>query len=158
MAKHNGRLRWLPSLFLIAALSLACYSAFRAYQSIQSPMIDESAASPDLKESRKLLREEKSSSSVELELLNQKLNSISEQISHPCPTTAAVVPTLTKNPRLFHVLTTCQGFSNHWQVRVHYYWYVKQRTVCQAQGSGCDMGGFTRILHSGKAVRVVIAS
>ena len=27
-----------------------------------------------------------------------------------------------ENPRLYHVVTTCQGFSNHWQARIHYYW------------------------------------
>ncbi|KAJ9512189.1 hypothetical protein QJQ45_012657 [Haematococcus lacustris] len=45
------------------------------------------------------------------------------------------------NPRQYHVITTTQGFANHWQ---------RQRQLCQAQGQ-CDMGGFTRLLHSGEA-------
>ena len=148
----RGQLRWLPSLFLVAALLFACYSGYRAYESSQMHQEGNADQIRSERESdnRKLLRGDSLSSSSYQEI-NDKLNIITESLSHPCPTaTAAIVPTLTVNPRLFHVLTTCQGFSNHWQARVHYYWYVKQRTVCQAQG-GCDMGGFTRILHSGTA-------
>lgn len=29
-----------------------------------------------------------------------------------------------QNSRRYHVVTTCQGFSNHWQARIHYYWSV----------------------------------
>lgn len=43
-----------------------------------------------------------------------------------------------------------QGFPNHWQARVHYYWYKKQRDACRLEPP-CDMGGFTRLLHSGEA-------
>jgi len=36
------------------------------------------------------------------------------------------------------------------QSRVHYYHYVKQRAACRQRfGAACQMGGFTRILHSG---------
>ena len=38
----------------------------------------------------------------------------------------------------------------HWQARVHYYWYKKIKAQCEAKGK-CQMGGFTRLLHSGKA-------
>ncbi len=33
---------------------------------------------------------------------------------------------------------------------MHYYWFKKQRDTCQ-RDQGCDMGGFTRLLHSGQA-------
>ena len=36
------------------------------------------------------------------------------------------------------------------QVRVHYYWYKKLKKQCEDAGP-CDMGGFTRLLHSGKS-------
>lgn len=52
--------------------------------------------------------------------------------------------------RSFHTVTTTQGFANHWQARIHYYWFLRQRTACHEQGV-CDMGGFTRLLHSGEA-------
>ncbi|PNH03274.1 putative cytochrome c-type heme lyase [Tetrabaena socialis] len=80
----------------------------------------------------------------------------------PCPeapekaatTTTVLVTKLVygstvQNPRAYHVVTTAAGFSNHWQARVHYYWFKKQRDACLREPS-CDMGGFTRVLHSGK--------
>jgi len=54
------------------------------------------------------------------------------------------------NPRRYHVITSAQGFANHWQARIHYYWWKKQRDACLLQ-EVCDMGGFTRLLHSGEA-------
>lgn len=45
---------------------------------------------------------------------------------------------------------TAQDFQFRWQSRVHYYWYKKVRAQCEAEG-GCQMGGFTRLLHSGEA-------
>ncbi|EIE23811.1 hypothetical protein COCSUDRAFT_47447 [Coccomyxa subellipsoidea C-169] len=54
--------------------------------------------------------------------------------------------------RRYHVVVTAQGSAVHWQARVHYYWYVKTRAQCVEQlGVDCQMGGFTRILHSGRA-------
>mmetsp|Transcript_14428 Transcript_14428/g.39084 ORF Transcript_14428/g.39084 Transcript_14428/m.39084 type:complete len:552 (+) Transcript_14428:90-1745(+) len=50
--------------------------------------------------------------------------------------------------RKFHVVTSAQGGAVHWQIRIHYYWYKKQKALCEKQG-GCEMGGFTRLLHSG---------
>jgi hypothetical protein len=38
----------------------------------------------------------------------------------------------------------------HWQARVHYYWFKKVKEECK-KGPRCEMGGFTRLLHSGKA-------
>ena len=53
--------------------------------------------------------------------------------------------------RRYHVVITAQGSAVHWQSRVHYYWYLRVRAECQAQhGSDCQMGGFTRVLHSGQ--------
>ncbi|KAI4302488.1 hypothetical protein MLD38_038225 [Melastoma candidum] len=46
----------------------------------------------------------------------------------------------------FHVaLTATDAVYNKWQCRIMYYWYKKQKDLL-----GSDMGGFTRILHSGK--------
>ncbi|GAU37600.1 hypothetical protein TSUD_365210 [Trifolium subterraneum] len=47
----------------------------------------------------------------------------------------------------FHVaLTATDAIYNKWQCRIMYYWYKKQRSI-----PGSEMGGFTRILHSGQA-------
>eukprot|EP00775_Hariotina_reticulata_P010145 gene10145-10303_t len=55
-----------------------------------------------------------------------------------------------KKVRKYHVVTTAQGAAVHWQVRVHYYWYLKQKAECD-KAPDCEMGGFTRLLHSGEA-------
>ena len=45
----------------------------------------------------------------------------------------------------FHVaLTATDAPYSKWQCRIMYYWYKKQKDL-----PGSDMGGFTRILHSG---------
>lgn len=52
-----------------------------------------------------------------------------------------------KKSRLFHtVVTASDSVYNTWQCRIMYYWYKKKRNMM-----GSDMGGFTRILHSGMA-------
>ena len=51
-----------------------------------------------------------------------------------------------KKKRLFHVaLTSSDSPYNRWQCRIMYYWYKQFR-----EKAGSEMGGFTRILHSGK--------
>ncbi|KAH7862727.1 hypothetical protein Vadar_008662 [Vaccinium darrowii] len=52
----------------------------------------------------------------------------------------------TKNAKLpFHVaLTATDAPYSKWQCRIMYYWYKKQKEM-----PGSEMGGFTRILHSG---------
>eukprot|EP00245_Coleochaete_scutata_P012491 TRINITY_DN4847_c1_g1_i2.p1 TRINITY_DN4847_c1_g1~~TRINITY_DN4847_c1_g1_i2.p1 ORF type:complete len:386 (+),score=70.76 TRINITY_DN4847_c1_g1_i2:165-1322(+) len=56
------------------------------------------------------------------------------------------VPIKEKLKRKFHTAVTCsEGAYNRWQVRIMYYWYKKFQN---AEG-GEEMGGFTRILHSG---------
>ncbi|GLI67444.1 hypothetical protein VaNZ11_011637 [Volvox africanus] len=97
--------------------------------------------------------------------LNSKGQSASDQAEgsaspSPCPeapvrketvtVTKLVYGSTVQNPRAYHVVTTAAGFSNHWQARIHYYWYKKQRDACLREAV-CDMGGFTRLLHSGKA-------
>lgn len=53
--------------------------------------------------------------------------------------------------RRFHTVTTAQGATTHWQMRIHYYWFKKQQKKCrELHGDSCHMGGFTRILHSGR--------
>lgn len=50
------------------------------------------------------------------------------------------------NKRLFHTaVTASDSVYNTWQCRVMYYWFKKHK-----DGLGSEMGGFTRILHSGK--------
>lgn len=53
-----------------------------------------------------------------------------------------------KNSRsLFHVaLTATDAPYSRWQCRIMYYWYKKQKDM-----PGSEMGGFTRILHSGNS-------
>lgn len=51
-----------------------------------------------------------------------------------------------KPRRLFHTaVTASDSVYNTWQCRIMYYWFKKFK-----DGSNSDMGGFTRILHSGK--------
>lgn len=46
----------------------------------------------------------------------------------------------------FHVaLTATDAPYSKWQCRIMYYWYKKMKDM-----PGSDMGGFTRVLHSGK--------
>lgn len=48
--------------------------------------------------------------------------------------------------RLFHVAVTANDFPyNRWQCQIMYYWYKKFKDA-----PGSEMGGFTRVLHSGK--------
>ncbi|XP_015971939.1 hydroxyproline O-arabinosyltransferase 1 isoform X1 [Arachis duranensis] len=52
------------------------------------------------------------------------------------------------NKRLFHTaVTASDSVYNTWQCRVMYYWFKKMR---DQGGPESAMGGFTRILHSGK--------
>ncbi|KAL3844006.1 hypothetical protein ACJIZ3_001409 [Penstemon smallii] len=54
-----------------------------------------------------------------------------------------------KSKRLFHTaVTSSDSIYNTWQCRVMYYWFKKQKNLPNS-----EMGGFTRILHSGKADR-----
>lgn len=53
----------------------------------------------------------------------------------------------TARRRAFHTAVTASGsVYNTWQCRVMYYWFKEAR---RARG-GAEMGGFTRILHSGR--------
>ncbi|KAL6523883.1 Hydroxyproline O-arabinosyltransferase 1 [Orobanche minor] len=54
-----------------------------------------------------------------------------------------------RRPRLFHTaVTASDSIYNTWQCRVMYYWFKKQKDKPNA-----EMGGFTRILHSGQPDR-----
>ncbi|KAL8475198.1 hypothetical protein ACS0TY_031572 [Phlomoides rotata] len=54
-----------------------------------------------------------------------------------------------KTKRLFHTaVTSSDSIYNTWQCRVMYYWFNKHK-----HKPNSDMGGFTRILHSGKSDR-----
>eukprot|EP00798_Chlamydomonas_sp_ICE-L_P005859 gene5859-6150_t len=53
-------------------------------------------------------------------------------------------------PKPFHTITSFQGRGVEWSMRTHYYHYKKMRAQCRQQlGPNCEMGGFTRLLHSG---------
>ncbi|KAG2334174.1 hypothetical protein Bca52824_005354 [Brassica carinata] len=53
--------------------------------------------------------------------------------------------TKSSSPAPFHVaLTATDAPYNKWQCRIMYYWYKQKKAL-----PGSDMGGFTRILHSG---------
>ncbi|MCL7043340.1 hypothetical protein MKW94_023332 [Papaver nudicaule] len=54
---------------------------------------------------------------------------------------------LAGDPKLpFHIaLTATDSSYSQWQCRIMYYWYKKVKDL-----PGSDMGGFTRVLHSGK--------
>ncbi|KAL3497317.1 hypothetical protein ACH5RR_040049 [Cinchona calisaya] len=55
----------------------------------------------------------------------------------------------TKKKRLFHTaVTSSDSVYNTWQCRIMYYWFKKFRDEPNS-----EMGGFTRILHSGKPDR-----
>ncbi|KAF6155408.1 hypothetical protein GIB67_019934 [Kingdonia uniflora] len=52
---------------------------------------------------------------------------------------------LSKERLPFHVaLTATDALYSKWQCRIMYYWYKKMKDMPES-----DMGGFTRILHSG---------
>ncbi|GLC43320.1 hypothetical protein PLESTM_001458300 [Pleodorina starrii] len=53
-------------------------------------------------------------------------------------------------PRMFHTITSAQGAAVHWQVRIHYHWWKIRKAECEKAGK-CEMGGFTRLLHSGSS-------
>ncbi|XP_042408865.1 hydroxyproline O-arabinosyltransferase 3-like [Zingiber officinale] len=53
---------------------------------------------------------------------------------------------LGRQTRPFHVAVTATSAAySRWQCRVMYYWYKKMKDV-----EGSEMGGFTRVLHSGE--------
>lgn len=53
----------------------------------------------------------------------------------------------------YHVICSLgAGIYTQWQSRVAYYWYKKAKEECEKQlGDKCQMGGYTRLLHSGGA-------
>nr|KJB06392.1 hypothetical protein B456_001G035500 [Gossypium raimondii] len=77
----------------------------------------------------------------------------------PGPSTSSIIDPIIQMPveksrkygsnaekRLFHTaVTASDSVYNTWQCRVMYYWFKKHKN-----GPNSDMGGFTRILHSGK--------
>ena len=40
-------------------------------------------------------------------------------------------PSRSRNRRSYHVAITASGPAVHWQSRVHYYWYLKQKRLCE---------------------------
>ncbi|GLJ10046.1 hypothetical protein SUGI_0120820 [Cryptomeria japonica] len=68
---------------------------------------------------------------------------------HQTPTHEDDLDSIIRKPseeRLFHTAVTATDSAyNKWQCRVMYYWHKKQ-----SKRPGSDMGGFTRVLHSGR--------
>ncbi|KAL6775905.1 hypothetical protein ACKKBG_A18980 [Auxenochlorella protothecoides x Auxenochlorella symbiontica] len=65
------------------------------------------------------------------------------------PEAPADDPALAGVDRSYHVVVSAQGQSVHWQMRINYYHYKKAKRAC-AKLPICHMGGYTRLLHSGK--------
>jgi hypothetical protein len=58
-------------------------------------------------------------------------------------------------PCFFKLVTTNANIYQAWQVRVMHFWYNKMKKQCEAEDpDGCQMGGFTRVLHD-KADKLV---
>lgn len=52
--------------------------------------------------------------------------------------------------RSYHTVLAVDSDFALWQTRIFYYGYQKFQKQCEAQGPQCDIGGFTRILQTGK--------
>lgn len=54
--------------------------------------------------------------------------------------------------RKYHtIMAVGDGMYSRWQTRIHYYWYLRRKAECeQLLGDACEIGGFTRVLQSGK--------
>ena len=79
-----------------------------------------------------------------------RLHSPPHTHTHPRADDNAAVVQETSEQRRYHVVVTAAGSATHWQSRVHYYWFKKIKKQCEAAGQ-CNMGGFTRLLHTGQA-------
>ncbi|KAH7445884.1 hypothetical protein KP509_01G027300 [Ceratopteris richardii] len=74
------------------------------------------------------------------------MNTLDPFLDLPRNFLGAKLQRLQTKKRLFHVALTASGsIYNGWQCRIMYYWYKKFRDMPSS-----EMGGFTRILHSGK--------
>ncbi|KAL5985568.1 Hydroxyproline O-arabinosyltransferase 1 [Asimina triloba] len=74
--------------------------------------------------------------------LSPRIFSIDPVIKMPLDHARLVTP----KKRFFHVaVTASDSVYNTWQCRIMYYWFNKFKDQ-----PGSEMGGFTRILHSGK--------
>ena len=116
MRLRSSTLNGFAYALVTAALLFSLYCGFRA----SFPSSGNSGS--DVQGSRILLTRQGTAVKVEAD-------PPVEVVQSPCPKVA--VPqrhriisssVIVHNPRRYHVLTTCQGFSNHWQVRIHYYW------------------------------------
>eukprot|EP00955_Chlamydomonas_euryale_P002484 27066-Chlamydomonas_euryale.AAC.1 len=70
------------------------------------------------------------------------------QTSRPCGARPCARAGVT-SAQLYHTVTTVSGIYNQWQTRIHYYHWLKVKAHCKAAWTLCEMGGFTRLLHSG---------
>lgn len=53
--------------------------------------------------------------------------------------------------RKYHYVITAQGQATHWQARINYFWWRVMKAKClEEQGDACQMGTYTRLLHSGQ--------
>ena len=123
---RSSTLNLFAYALVTAALLFSLYSGYR----VSFPSSTSSTGQEKVAGSRVLLRDTGLQSGGTIEAPSSS--------NSPCPravpsrsrilSTAAIV----HSPRRYHVLTTCQGFSNHWQIRIHYYWYVYIRSCMAA--------------------------
>ncbi len=153
------RLEYAAAFFIAAALLFFLYSVLQAGTGGQSTGSNSFGASLGGSARRSLVR----MGTLNGQSTQTDAGALLAAKQPPCPeaktntvvkqetvtVTKLVYGSTVQNPRAYHVVTTTQGFSNHWQARIHYYWYKKQRDACLREPA-CDMGGFTRVLHSGK--------
>lgn len=72
--------------------------------------------------------------------IQKHLHELQDGQAHAPPATNKIVTSAASvhNPRKYHLVTTCQGFANHWQARVHYYWCVVQLSrSCREPETAC---------------------
>lgn len=87
-----------------------------------------------------------SHSSEDSDEVDLRASSRKNPLFDPVVKLPAVMLEVAKKKRLFHVAVTASDSPySRWQCRIMYYWYKKFQDA-----PGSEMGGFTRILHSGK--------
>ena len=88
------------------------------------------ALSPALEEKRREEEEKEREKDVEVE---KRLSSSSTSLSTFSSSSTSSNSPPPRNRRAYHVAITASGTAVHWQSRVHYYWYLKQKRLCEEQ-------------------------
>lgn len=127
--RGRGATRSRPAtLDLLAYALIATALIFSLYSALHANWLDEASSGGGGGPGRKLVTNSGSGdaiiadtprAAIDLEQLATKVP--------PCPEAKPVIKIMSSaayvhNPRKYHLVTTCQGFSNQWQARIHYYW------------------------------------